>query len=567
MKTSPVSLIEQYRQRGWWSDRRLFDLFDDAVAAKPAALALVDPPNRSSLAAGEPLRLSFAETSSLVDRLAFALLEEGLGKGDVLITQLPNLVEYPALYLAAMKLGIVISPLPMQFRAHEIRHILEVTGGKTILTLGCFKGEEHASLLQAGLDGYAIRLLCLGGEGPPGTELTLPAQLDAVQRTRLQAAIASAGVDADDIATLCWTSGTEGRPKAVPRSHNHWLSIGDAHLIGVGIREGEKLLSPFPFVNMAAIGGCLISWLHSRGTLIMHHPLDLPIYLRQIAEERADYAIAPPAVLSLLIRDEALLARADLSSLRCIGSGSAPLDPAMIRGFNDRFGIEVVNLFGSNEGISLISNAANIPDPERRARLFPRYGRHDVHWEVPSPAVIHTRLIDPEDGSEVLETGRRGEMQVSGPTVFDGYLNAPEITARVFTADGWFRTGDLFELEGDPGDLRYYRFVGRLGQVINRGGLKISPEEIDGVLAGMASIQEAATTSYPDPILGERVCAVVVPRAGQTVTLAEVSAHFHAAGVALYKHPEKVVCVERLPRNSTGKVIPAEIARLAAAEG
>ncbi|MFZ8887537.1 MAG: class I adenylate-forming enzyme family protein [Steroidobacteraceae bacterium] len=564
MRTSPERLIEAYRQQGWWSDRRLFDLFDTAVAATPATLALVDAPNRSSLAAGQPLRLSFADTADLVDRLAFALLTQGLNKGDVLVTQLPNIAEYPALYLAAMKLGIVISPVPMQFRAHEIGYILELTGARAMLTVGRFKGEQHASLLQDGFEARAARLLCLDGEGPAGSELALPSQLDSNQQQALEAAIAGARVDADDIATLCWTSGTEGRPKAVPRSHNHWLSIGDAHLIGVGIREGEKLLSPFPFVNMAAIGGCLISWLHSRGTLIMHHPLDLPIYLRQIAEERADYAIAPPAVLSMLIRDEALLARADLSSLRCIGSGSAPLDPAMIRGFQDRFGIEVVNLFGSNEGISLISNAANIPDPARRARLFPRYGRSDLQWDVPSPAVIQTRLIDPDDGSEVMEAGRRGEMQVKGPTVFDGYLHAPEINARVFTEDGWFRTGDLFELEGEPGDLRYYRFVGRLGQVINRGGLKISPEEIDSVLAGMASIQEAATTSYPDPVLGERVCAVVVPKAGQAVTLADVSAHFHAAGVAVYKHPERVVCIEQLPRNSTGKVIPAEIARIAA---
>ena len=149
----------------------------------------------------------------------------------------------------------------------------------------------------------------------------------------------SASVSADDIATICWTSGTEGMPKGVPRSHNHWLAISHAHFEGAGIRHGDILLNPFPLINMAALGGCFMSWLHAAGTLVLHHPLDLPVYLQQIARERPNYAIAPPAVLNMLLKDERLLAQTDLTSLRSIGSGSAPLDPLMIRGFRDRFEI------------------------------------------------------------------------------------------------------------------------------------------------------------------------------------------------------------------------------------
>jgi acyl-CoA synthetase (AMP-forming)/AMP-acid ligase II len=169
--------------------------------------------------------------------------------------------------------------------------------------------------------------------------------------------------------------------------------------------------------------------------------------------------------------------------------------------------------------------------------------------------------MDPESGSEVIEPRRAGEMQIRGPVVFDGYYGAPEITARAFTADGWFRTGDLFEID-DSG--RYYQFVGRLKQLINRGGVKIAPDEIDAVLAEHPDIAEAAVVGYPDEVLGERICAVVVPKPGHTVTVEALQSHCRAREFAIFKWPERVRIVERLPRNPLGKVIRGEIAQIAA---
>ena len=392
----------------------------------------------------------------------------------------------------------------------------------------------------------------------------MAAAVTPAARESLRRHTAALGVSADDIATICWTSGTEGMPKGVPRSHNHWISISYGHFYGAGIQRGERLLNPFPLINMAAIGGCFMSWLHAAGTLVLHHPLDLGVYLRQIAEERPQYAIAPPAVLNMLLKDEKLLASTDLSCLRCIGSGSAPLDPEMIAGYRDRFGIEIVNAFGSNEGVSLMTNASNAPDPTHRARLFPRLGRDEIAWDPPSKVHIRTRVVEPDSGIEILGPGRPGELQITGPTVFDGYFRAPQVTAQSFTADGWFRTGDLFELAGDGRELRYYRFVGRLKQIIVRGGVKIAPEELDVVLSQMPDLLEGAVAAYRDDIMGERICAIVVPRPGVTPTLESVRAHFERAGVAIFKHPERLQVVEQLPRNSVGKVIRGDLARLAA---
>lgn len=577
VRTTSADRIRDYRSRGWWGDTRIHDMFDANARAHPQRPAVIDPPNRPELVGGEPLRLDFAAAAALADGYALALLQHGLRPDDVLVTQLPNIAEYVPLYVAALRLGIIVSPVPMQFRRHELEQIVRLTGAKAILAVDTLKGADQigaALQLRAELEaeGLPFKVLSLRSAAttaaaPEGAQAFEPVALDAAARQGLERQVAAHPVDADDIATICWTSGTEGMPKGVPRSHNHWRAISFAHLRGAGIREGDVLLNPFPLVNMAALGGCFMSWMHTGGTLVLHHPLDLPTYFRQIAVERPAYAIAPPAVLNMLLKNEAMLASVDLSSLRCIGSGSAPLDPEMIQGYHDRFGIEICNSFGSNEGVSLLSNADNAPDPLRRARWFPRYGRDEIPWTAPQPVVIRTRVVDPESGEEILAAGRPGELQITGPTVFDGYYKAPQINAAAFTADGWFRTGDLFELCGAEGDgpPRFYRFVGRLKQIIIRGGMKIAPEELDNVLSQMPSVIEGAACGYRDAIMGERICAVVVPKPGAEVTLESVAAHFAATGLAVFKRPERLRIVAQLPRNSVGKVLRGELTKLAEA--
>ena len=563
MRTSPPALIEEYRRRGWWSDTRITDLFDATLRSNPRGMAVVDPPNRETLTGGSPLRLTFEELDSRASGYALRLMDLGLKRDDILITQLPNVAEYVAVYLAAMRLGVVLSPVPMQFRRHELEQIIGLTASRHLLTVAHFKGAEPHQEALIGASSSPARVLVLGDDAPPGTSPFTAMACTSHDLERLRSRLEQEPVTADDIATICWTSGTEGMPKGVPRSHNHWHAISHAHFEGAGIRRGDILLNPFPLVNMAAIGGCFMSWLHAAGTLVLHHPLDLPVYLAQIATERPHYAIAPPAVLNMLLQDEPLLARTDLTSLRCIGSGSAPLDPAMIRGFHDRFGIEIVNMFGSNEGMSLASGVEEAPDPERRARFFPRFGRAEFEWTQRSARAIETRIVDPDTGVEINEAGHPGEMQIRGPTVFDGYFKAPQLTAAAFTPDGFFHTGDLFEIAAGDG-LRYYRFVGRLKQLIVRGGVKIAPEELEDVLSRHPEIAEASAIGYPDPILGERICAIIAPKKrGSTVSLESIQELFRQAGLAIFKWPERIRAVDALPRNAVGKVVRSALAPIA----
>ena len=219
--------------------------------------------------------------------------------------------------------------------------------------------------------------------------------------------------------------------------------------------------------------------------------------------------------------------------------------------FGERYGKEIVNFYGSNEGISLFSTPETATEPEVRAAMFPRMGCEGMPWEGITHETVRTRVVKVDSEEEITAPGEPGELLFAGATVFDGYLGRSN--EDVFTSDGWFRTGDLVEICGEPPN--YYRIVGRCKDIINRGGMKISPSEIDILLEGYPGIAEGAVCSYPDEDMGERVCACIVPAPGQPPPeLAQIAAFLANKGLAKIKLPERLVLMDLLPRNPVGKV-------------
>ena len=570
MLVSKAHIIDDLRNRGLWGESRITDLFSRNVARHPEWTALVDAPNRPSFTDGAPRRLTHRELAEQTDLMACRLLSLGIAKDDILVVQLPNIAELVITFLAAWKIGAIVSPVAVQFREHKLGHILKRLRPRAFVTCSKFKGFDAAQLAEGcrGELGYDV---LVWGDRVDGAHVSLDRALreappdDGSAVAALEAHLRRAPVSADDAATICWTSGTEGVPKGVPRSHNHWIAIGHGTHDAIAVRPGEVLLNPFPMVNMASIGGLFMSWVQSAGRLVLHHPLDLGVFLRQIAEEGVQHTVAPPALLNMILRDEKLRATVDFASLRTISSGSAPLSPWMVQGYSREFGIEVVNLFGSNEGMALISGPGDVADPERRASLFPRFGRPEFSWKNRVSAHIETQLRDLASGEEILEPGRVGEMLIRGATVFGGYFGSDELNEKAFTEDGFFRSGDLFEIAGPGDEAAFYRFVGRLKQLIIRGGMNISAEELEMVLGGHPKLAEVAVVGYPDETMGERVCAVVVPRSEQGVTLDEITGYLKEQGVAVYKFPERLSVVDRLPRNPLNKIVRRELREVAAA--
>jgi acyl-CoA synthetase (AMP-forming)/AMP-acid ligase II len=557
MQTSTNTRIRALTERGFWGQDSLHGLLAERVAQEPHALAVADQPDKMELTGMPPARLSFSDLDIASTALALQLLERGIGPGSRIMVQLPNIVELVVCFYAASKLGAIISPLPVQYGAHEITQLS--TTLETTLFIGCpsFKGQ---SLIQTARD-VLPRLPVLA----IGDDLECLASSVPLKGTRTLATYSRSLNDpANRVLTVCWTSGTTGTPKGVPRSANMWLATARATAEAGGYQRGDRLLNPFPLVNMAAIGGFLFAAAELGCGLILHHPLDPAVYLTQMQDEKIHFTIAPPALLNQLAAQPEFWQQFDFSTLRAVGSGSAPLSPAMIATFENDYQKPVINFYGSNEGLALFATPETVPSSEMRAAYFPRFGTPGLEWPGRCHHAVQSKVIDPDTGLEVDEPGAVGELCFAGATVFDGYFGTEDTD--VFTEDGFFRSGDLVEISAAP--THYYRIVGRCKDIINRGGMKISPAELDTLIESHPQVREAAVCAYADQALGERVCVCLVPKdADHPPSLKEVCGFLKAQGLAKFKLPEKISYLVALPRNPMGKVLRGDLQADIAAVG
>ena len=558
--------VAEFHARGWWTADTWDSLLRGHAAARPDAEALCDAPDRASFASGEPRRLTWREVDAAVDELAGALLAAGTEAGDVVGIQLPNVVELALAYLAAARIGAIASPFPIQYREHELSELGRLAGLRVFVTMDQIRGRANAKAIASLRDRGAVpaltAVLAFGTDLPDGV-VALGAADPATlrdQQTRLAAHLAGRVIDPADCVSLCWTSGTESVPKGVPRTHGDWIAVSMTTVQAPGLGPDDVLLNPFPMVAAGGFGGMFLPWLVTGARLVQHQPFDLEVFLGQVQDERVTYSVSPPAVLTRLLLEPDLMARFDLSSLRCVGSGSTPLTPFLIEGWEAR-GVSVINFFGSNEGISLTGYPDNIPDPADRGRYFPRPGA-GLPTRIRTDQWTRARLVSPDTGLEISATGQPGELRLKGPTVFAGYWGG---AGEPFDSDGWYATGDIFQYAGDRGE--YLLYIDRAKDLISRGGMKISAAEVEGLLQSCPGVAEVAAIGVPDPILGERLCAVVVPQAAPEValagrpevTLAGLVAHLRARQVASFKLPERLEIVPELPRNPSGKVLKREL--------
>lgn len=567
MILAPEDKIEAYTRAGWWGTRTLWELFRHNVERHHGAEAVVDAFNRADFAHGAPQRLTWTQLAEAVERFSCLLLERGLHRDSVLLMQLPNCVEQFVVYMSCARLGVVVTPVPVQYRENELDHILATTQAAAVVTFARIGkpvgGHAHAEMFARMQPRHPqLRDILCWGEGVAPTFIDVgpetAAPLTAAQRERLVQADRTSAVTANDVFTICWTSGTEAKPKGVPHSHNEWRVTASSIIDAGRIPERARILNPFPLVNMAGICTAIASWLVLGATVVQHHPFTLPVFLRQLREEQIDYTVAAPAVLNMLLQEPELLEGIDFKRLARIGSGSAPVSEWMVRGFADRFGVQIVNYFGSNEGASLYGNDIDLPDPALRSKYFVRPDAEGFSWSVSTTRKVRTRLVDLETGEDIHEAGRAGELRYIGPNIFSGYYGAPELTARAFDEQGYYRTGDLFELAGDR--LQYYRYAGRSKDLVIRGGMNISAEEIEGLLLACPGVREVAVVGVPDPIMGERVCACVAVQDGHALSLEGVVRYLHdERHVAAFKLPEYLMTMQALPRNPVGKILKTEL--------
>ncbi len=276
-------LIREYTEKGYWGNTTLLDIFYENASKYPDREAVVDPPNREELVGGEPERVSYSKLLKAVDSVAVELQDTGVKKDSIVLVQLPNVWELAMLYLAIARAGGIISPMPMQWRQRELSYLAKITESKHDITVEEFKGFRHADAGKETVENVIlledIREFAKTGREPEKVE-----------------------IDANEIFTICWTSGTEADPKGCPLSHNNWI-FQSGNLVKVcKLQEGDRQLCVAPLVNMTAVGVNYVPWLLTAGTFVLHHPFNAEICLRQLVEEGINFTILVPAVLNMILK-------------------------------------------------------------------------------------------------------------------------------------------------------------------------------------------------------------------------------------------------------------------------
>ncbi len=535
--------IAMWTESGAWEYKTFIDYFKGHVAREPEKVCLVDPLNKEALVGLKPERLTYRELDRAVDATAEGLLARGIGKDDIVMVQLPNTWELAMLYLAITRTGGLISPLPMQWRYSELNYIAGLTKAKAVITVdefNTFSHREQAEKLTA--QHPSIQQIITLPEIRQMSQGAVTGKLDAIR------------IDPNDVFTLCWSSGTEAEPKGCPLSHNNWLFQAALCFETAPIKPGDNLITAGPLVNMASIGTVYIEWLKCGGKLVLHHPFDGPTFVMQLMAEEINYTLLVPAVVNALLKHP-MVDKFDLSKVRAITIGAAPPSLWSVEELKRRWGIEFANIWGQNEGTANVAGPFDIPEMEMRLDHFPKYGGAESKWATPLRRHLSMKVVDPLTGREVQGEGAVGELHYRGPNVIPGYFRRPDLTEKAFDKDGFFNTGDLFQIKSND----CVGFFDRTKDIIIRGGFNISAQEVENMILAHPKVQDAAAVAMPDEKLGERTCVYLVPKEGEQVTLDEIVAFMKEKGIAAYKLPERIEIVQAIPRNPVGKILKKDL--------
>jgi non-ribosomal peptide synthetase component E (peptide arylation enzyme) len=519
----PAELRAAWVEAGHTPGVDLRTLFDEQVARHPDKVAVIDDEKSTT----------YAEIGAIADRIAGLLSDWGIGRGDVVAIQLPNVAEACAADLAVASIGATCLAYPVLYRHNEVRSLLARSGAVACLFVRRLRDFDYAAMM-AELRPELPGLGHLGVLGDPADGCdSLDARFHAPGPPPPRPAVA---VGPHDPARIIVTSGTEAAPKMVLYSHAA-VGGGIAQVLGA-LHPGDDtrfLLLPPLSTGFGSLG--TYAGLARYGvTLVVTANFDPAAVLKVIERERVTHMLAVPTMLAMLLATGT--GDADLSSLQVVGSFGAAMSEDRVRATLDIFGARFVNGYGCSDGALCMTGWDDPPDKIART-----VGR-------PSPAMSDIRILD-DDGAE-LPVGETGEVCARGPMSPLGYFESPELDARYRFDGGWVRTGDLGFLDAEG----YLHIAGRKKDIIVRGGYNISPAETEAGLCKHPAIAEAACVGYPDERLGERMCAFVVLAVGaEPPTLTELEAFLVADGLARIKVPERLEIIDAMPLNPTGKIL------------
>ena len=528
-------LIEPRRAKmeaeGLWPGETLLDYFDACRTEKPDAIAVV------SIVVGTGARrdLTYAEIDHLAWRAAVGLRRLGLGKDDVLASQLPNGWEFVVLYIACRRLGIVFNPVMPIFREHELRFMLRHGEAKAFAIPRVFRGFDHeamAETLKPELPDLSS-LIVGGGAGPNGFEaLLLDPAFDAEVSGIRQISARDRG-DANDVCQLIYTSGTTGEPKGVMHTANTMYSNLVPYAARLGLGASDVVLMASPMAHQTGFMYGLLMPVMLKARMVLLDSWDKALAAKVIAQEGVTFTMAStPFLMDLTNAVEEL--GTDSSTLRIFLCAGTAIPGALVERARRVLGTKIVSAWGMTENgaVTLVSPS----DPDERSV--------NTDGFVLPGMEIQIRAAD----GTVLPAGQEGALYVRGCSNFGGYLKRPQWNAT--DAEGWFDTGDIARID----DAGYIRICGRTKDVIIRGAENLPVVEIEAVLYKHPDIQQVAIVAYPDERLGERACAFVVPKQGKTFSFEEMVRFLDSQHLAKQYYPERLEVCDQLPSTASGKI-------------
>ena len=519
----PEERVRFFKESGFWRDETLTGWLGRHAEARPDHPALVH---------GEA-RLTYGELALRAERLAAGLAGIGLGRGDIVALQLPNIPEYVIAHAAIARIGAVMQTLHMPYRGAEMEDLLGHSGARAFICVDRLGDHPTAEVAKALRDRLpALEHVIVHGRAVAGAHAL--ADLPGSAPTPLPRPPAP-----DDPWLLMYTSGTSASPKGVATSYRPFLNNVRMSAGEFALTPEDAVLSAAPFSHLYGISAMHLA-LNAGAAAVLLPRFTPTDFAAAIEAGRATALFTGPA------HNAACLAAGsydgcDLSSVRFAVISGAACPPELAREIDDRLvNGTVLQLWGMTE---IQAGAYSRPGDPAELR-HTSAGRASPGTEL--------RVVGADGG--VLPAGHEGELQIRGASVFPGYYNNDAANAAAFDGD-WFRTGDLARIDA----AGYLHLTGRLKEIINRGGVKFNPLDIEALINRMPQVRLSAIVPMPDPVLGEKACVFVEPDGEGEVTLEAIIAHLDAHRIARNKWPERLELVATMPLTPTNKIMKSKL--------
>ena len=485
-------------------------------------LIAVSPAERTAIILPDAgIRVSYKQLRDQVTEMANALASLGVQRGDRVATYLPNGLPAIVSFLAASVAGTA-APLNPGYREDEVNFYLEDTAAKVLLCLPDSGAEARQAAAARGVPVYSLEMDAAGyvhiAGAPTGKTAGTPSP--------------------DDTALVLHTSGSTGRPKRVPILHRNMTASTHNIVAHYALSPDDVSLCVMPLFHVHGLVASTLSTLLSGGAVAVPTKFNPLSFWRTVRDTNATWYSAVPTIHNLLLSRAGSERPAGAEGLRFIRSCSASLPAEMMEQMERVFGVPVLEAYGMTEASHQMASNPQPPAERKPGSVGPGTG-------------VQIGIMD--DAGNLLASGQRGEVVIQGPNVVSGYENNPEANAKSFT-NGWFRTGDQGFLDSGG----YLTLTGRIKELINRGGEKIGPREIDEVLLSHPAIAEAVCFGVPHPAWGEEVAAAVVLK--EPVNETDIMA-FCKERLADFKRPKKIYITESIPRTATGKIQRGAVAK------